>query len=359
MSYIDICVEFDYISANKKLTKQYIKPLKLIEYSDILSLKTAITVGNVSEIVSAVRDLRQQDFIETSNLKYISNSNFWVSFAKLLYNILESFVAGKLYEEKVKFVSDTGAILQYPAKKSEKSESILKKSDYLLDQKSRPVGLPIVTNFDFRVIGFDGQASKKILGYIPKVRMQIPDSDKFVSFSPIVIDDDSADLVGMDVIEASGGGQFFETSNGMQFEFNEPDSLNQSIRIRSAEKIKIDPGHVKSVKINFIKEGLSSNSFLVESRKKKNNIYAIGGVLDKDTDKILIKNTSLDKDLEIQVDQVVANGYSGDVQEDIKLGQTPIDQSKHVKSDVEINRILDKKLEHIVNNNIRVKLKNL
>ena len=66
------------------------------------------------------------------------------------------------------------------------------------------LGLEIIRKFNFRVIGFDQKPSKLVYGYIERVELVVPGSDKILNFSLIVINDSRTNLCGLDIIVPSG-----------------------------------------------------------------------------------------------------------------------------------------------------------
>ena len=87
---------------------------------------------------------------------------------------------------------------------------------------ARQTGIPITTKFNFSVVGFDGVASDKVLGFIQGLEVTVPSTAQKHKISPIVIDDPSANLLGIDLIDQAGGGEFIPGPNGnLTWQFNQ------------------------------------------------------------------------------------------------------------------------------------------
>lgn len=205
--------------------------------------------------------------------------------------------------------------------------------------------------------------SKLVYGYVKKAKLIVPGTSKVLEFSPIIMNDSKANLCGLDIICASGGGQIVTKSDSVDgcYVFNsEKNQHDVSTRVVSGEKVSLGPRECRFVKINCCNlEG----DIIVESNKKRNNLEIIDGIVNKDTKSIKIFNSSIDKRIEVQDGQNLGYGYSCDISVKQKLGDIPdIEESQNkakIFTTAEISSMIDKKCEHIKNIKHRTALKNI
>lgn len=224
------------------------------------------------------------------------------------------------------------------------------------------LGLHICRDVNFRVIGFDQKPSSSVYGYVKDVQLVVPGTSKLLKFSPIIMQDPRANICGLDVIIPSGGGEIVDLGDsfGARYVFqSEKHGHDLNHRITSGEKIKVRPGEFRDVEINV---GQISGNIVVESNKRSNNLALIDGIVNKNTPKIKVFNTSVDKVIEIQKGQNLGYGYSCDISIKKSLGEILdiFEENQRNKfTQDEIDKMIDKKCEHLENKTIRDKLKKL
>ena len=214
--------------------------------------------------------------------------------------------------------------------------------------------LKICTDFNFRVIGFDGIESDRVIGYIDKLQFKIPGTSESFTFSPIVIDSPDANLAGMDLIDTAGGGSFVpkKGEKGMDWIFSSEKRVDPSIshkderstKIHALSKIDLRPGEIKKIKIeNLNLAGLIK----IEPNKKKSNLKIVEGLMDNNCNEIFIQNLS-GKTAHIHKQQHIGNAMDGEHLDMRKLGEIPyvvdeIDEAKKEK----FSAIAKEKIKHL------------
>ena len=269
---------------------------------------------------------------------------------KTIYRI--NFQGTKLVRDNIHLFGPNGSGIWHPIMDGGCERSVI---SYNIAQK---LGLTINTNYNFEVLGINDVPNPNVIGFVDKIDFKIKDSDTKFSFSPIVINQTNIDLAGLDLIYNAGGGGYTTNQLGERcfiFERNKsPKHTSSNIRIRVAEQVKIGPGKMAAIKIDTTK--FKNRNFLVESRNADKPFAAIDGYLDKNSERIYIANLSKEKELTLQKDQYVANGYEADLQEMEKLGE--ISQQKSTKlEEKEVDIKIEQKLKHITDNKIRQKMK--
>lgn len=223
-------------------------------------------------------------------------------------------------------------------------------------------GVHVIKKYSFQVIGFDGVASDNIIGYVDQLHFVDPISGNSGFFSPIVIDDDNANLCGLDIFNTFGGGKFSKTpENNLTFEFDpisDPIQPLPDVRIKSSCSFNLPPGATKTVKINKIE---TNTALIISSKNNLNNkISVLDGIVDKNTEKITISNHNLTEPLKIQQNQVIANGYEADFK--VELGDfstNSTESHKSVISDEDFLKLVEPKLTHIQNKREKQKAMNI
>lgn len=214
------------------------------------------------------------------------------------------------------------------------------------------LGLNVIKKYHFRVIGFDGSSSNNVVGFVENLHFIDPNSKNSGVFSPIVINNDNANFCGLDIISCFPGGRFMKNiENEMFFEFDQ--NLDQvqkpAVRIKSSCSFKIPPGETRTVEINKIE---TNTDLIISSKNTENNkIFALDGVVDKNTEKITIFNASIDKEIQIQKDQILAKGFEADL--NVELGELAPDSNENTHkselSDQEFLKICEPKIVHLDN----------
>lgn len=127
----------------------------------------------------------------------------------------------------------------------------------------------------------------------------------------------------------------------------------------SAEKICVKPGECRSVEINSCQ---IKGNLILESNKRDNNLCLLDGVIDQKCKNIKIFNTSKGEEITIQKGQNSGYAYSCDISNIQNLGEIPelILKNKEAKlRDSEIDKLIEEKVKHIENSNIRSRLKEI
>lgn len=300
-------------------------------------------------LVSAVDDhfsdpLQEEDFRINTNF-VLENSGgfqdvFRVNFQRLITHKFLIKLSGKNYEWNP--ILDSGA----------------QRSTISLEF-AKLLGVHVIKEYKFQVIGFDGVVSDNIVGYVDRLHFVDPISGNSGTFSPIVIDNNKANLCGLYIFYTFGGGKFSKSSeNQMAFEFDpisSPSHQPPDVRIKSSCSFKLPPGSFKTIDINKID---TNTDLIISSKNSKNNkISVLDGIVNNNTNKITIYNTNLADELSIQKDQIIANGYEADLE--VELGDFSPDSAlshKSVISDHKFLELIKPKVQHIKNMNIKSKL---
>lgn len=215
------------------------------------------------------------------------------------------------------------------------------------------MGVPVIKTINFSVYGFDGSRSDSVVGYLKDIHFVEPKSGHSGFFSPIVIDNKGADICGLDIISTIGGGCFSKIGeNKLKFEFDpnfSGSTQTPGFKIKSSRTLTIPPGATETIQINKVE---TNTDVIIDSKGNKGNeIFALSGIIDSNTDKITIFNSNLEKEIKIQKDQVIAKGFEADLQ--VELGEFPTStESNEIShnselSDKDFLKLLENKLGHI------------
>ena len=232
---------------------------------------------------------------------------------------------------------------------SAKVDSGAERSVLSLDM-AKSMNLNICTNFNFRVITFDGEQSNKVVGFVERLHFKIPGTSETYTFSPIIIDSPDANLLGMDIIDIAGGGSFVpkKGENGMRWIFVSEQRTNppsENIKLRALHKVEIQPGDTAKIKVEkFNVSGLTT----VEPTAKKSNLKICEGLIDDTCKEVYIRNLGTTK-INVHKQQHIGN-INPDAQliDMKKLGEIPYKVGEFdEKCKAEFATIAKEKVKHL------------
>ena len=220
---------------------------------------------------------------------------------------------------------------------------------------ARYMDLNICTNYNFRVYGFDGVESNRVVGFVEKLQFKIPGTSESLTFSPIIIDSPDANLAGMDIIDIAGGGSFIpkKGEKGMEWVFisekkgSDPSiscKNERSTKIHALSKVELRPGETSKIKIETLN---LSGLIKVEPTTKKPSLKIVEGLMDNTCNEVFIQNVG-ETTAHIHKQQHIGNAMHGEHLDMRKLGEIPyvVDEIDEIKKE-KFSEIAKEKIKHL------------
>lgn len=261
--------------------------------------------------------------------------------ATLEYRISINFQVHDLIKHDFLIKSDRSESIWTPYIDSGAQRSVMSK--HFADR----LGLKILKDINFTVIGFDQKPSKLVYGWVKDVKLVVPGTDNILYFSPIIMDDPHANLCGLDVIIPAGGGEIVQVSPyGARYLFHSEKRVPQvsSIRIYAGEKTLLKPGESRFVEINSCQNKVEGD-IIIESTKRNNNLCLYDGIANNSVKRVKIFNNSIDKSIMVQKNQLLGYAYPGELADKQVLGEIPdLEFQNNAENKIDISKLIDKKL---------------